>query len=871
MEYITFTDDNKNLKYAIFIKSTSASRNALMSYYIKPLEVHGINRDEIAVVSISPDEDKKFKTAATKDKLIKVAKGIKGLNIDKILVANGDLYKYITGVVKTSNCFGDVTKGTLEGYEDIDVILSIDYSALLYNESLRFKLDHSVETFYKACKNTFKINKDIIQYRNTPVTANEIEKQLEIFHTDSVDLVGANGYDFLSCDIETESLRFEKARIVTIAFAWNKHEGVVFSVDTEEEEDIKILLYNFFRTYTGTLLFHNALYDVKVIIYQLFMEDDLDIDGLVEGLLTFEDVEDSMLVTYLATNSTQENPLGLKENSYEFAGNYGIEFNADCSIHDYPREEVLEYNLKDALCTWYVYDKYYSQMVQDGQDVIYQEIFQPSIVPLLYMMLIGMPLNIDKVYEADEQLTKILEDIEKDIQKYDVVIEAIKQLKEKRFTKDYEDRYEKAKHKDRVKIKTFAEFPDEPFNPNSDKQKAKLLYDVLELPILNRTDGGSPSCDGNTLTALIHHTKDPEVKKIITYLQDYSAASIILSTFIKNFIKFAFQREDGTWWLNGNLKLGGTQSGRLASNNPNMQNLPSSSKYGKLIKACFESMQGWLFGGADFSSLEDRINAILTQDPNKIKVYTDGYDGHCLRAFSYFGNEMPDIDFDSVQSINSIEKLYPSLRQKSKQPTFALTYQGTWHTLVKNLGLTKKEAKSIENNYHILYATSDQWAEDQIAFATKKGFLECAFGLKIRTPLLFRTVRTVKNNIYAAEKEGRSALNAVTQSWGMLINRTAIALVKKLLRSEYYDKIFPINTIHDAIYFIFLDDVDTIQWLNKNLITEMRWNAHPSIQSKDVPMEANLDIGTNWAEQYPLSNNATEAEINAARKKIYDN
>ena len=78
-------------------------------------------------------------------------------------------------------------------------------------------------------------------------------------------------------------------------------------------------------------------------------------------------------------------------------------------------------------------------------------------------------------------------------------------------------------------------------------------------------------------------------------------------------------------------------------NTRNLQQIPSGSTYGKIVKQCFISPPGWVFAGADFSSLEDRINALITVDPNKLKVYTDGYDGHNLRAFYYFGNEMPDI------------------------------------------------------------------------------------------------------------------------------------------------------------------------------------------------------------------------------------
>ena len=75
----------------------------------------------------------------------------------------------------------------------------------------------------------------------------------------------------------------------------------------------------------------------------------------------------------------------------------------------------------------------------------------------------------------------------------------------------------------------------------------------------------------------------------------------------------------------------------------NLQQIPSNSTYGKVIKKCFKTKAGWLFVGADFASLEDRINALLTKDTNKLRVYTDGFDGHSLRAYSYWGDSMPDI------------------------------------------------------------------------------------------------------------------------------------------------------------------------------------------------------------------------------------
>jgi len=858
MEYIYSSKDRNSIKYAILIKDTSSYLPLpLNTFYFKPLEALGIPKNQIVLITI-PSVNKKLPAKETKLELEKVAQGLNILGIKTILIPNGDLYKYITGVPKTSDCFGEPRIGKLAGFEQINTVLSIDHNALLYNDSLRFKLDNSLEVFYTAATNILVIKKDIIEVFVNPITAKDIEGCLW----------GLLAHPELTCDIETESLRFERARICTIAFAWNKHEGIAFSVDTKEEAKIRKLLVWFFKTYTGVIIMHNALYDAKVIIYQLFMEHSLDIDGLRDGLFTFNDVEDSMIITYLAKNSTHDIELGLKENSFEYAGNYGIEFKHDGDIHKYPRDEILEYNLRDALCTWYVYEKNYPIAAEAAQIAVYREIFQPSIMPLLYMMLIGLPMNMLKVHAADKQLDEILAYVTKDLRAIKEIENAVAILKQQRLIKDNADRKEKAKNPDKIKIKIINDINDEEFNPNSDKQKRVLLYDVLGLPVLNFTDTKQASCDANTLDSLIHHTKDPHVKHIIELLQEFSSASTVSSTFIKAFIKYAFTREDGSVWLNGNKRLGGTQSGRLSANSPNLENLPNTSEYGLLIKACFEAPPGYLFGGADYASLEDRINAILTQDPNKIKVYTDGYDGHCLRAHSYFGDQMPDI-IDTVESINSIAVLYKPLRQDSKQPTFALTYLGTWHTLVKNLGLTKIQAKAIEDNYHKLYAHSDIWSEKQIEFASLHGYVECAFGLRLRTPLLAQTLRTSRNNVYAAESEGRSAVNAVSQSWGMLINRASIVLIRRLLSSDYYDKIFPCNTIHDAAYFVFLDDNDTIQWLNENLVKEMRWNDHPKIKSTDVPMEANLDIGTSWDKQYTLSNDANDDEINDVRNKIY--
>jgi len=218
-----------------------------------------------------------------------------------------------------------------------------------------------------------------------------------------------------------------------------------------------------------------------------------------------------------------------------------------------------------------------------------------------------------------------------------------------------------------------------------------------------------------------------------------------------------------------------------------------------------------------------------------------------------------------VGVINSIENKYPELRQKSKGPTFALTYSGTWHTLVSNIGIEKNEAKLIERQYHDLYSVSDIFTQQNIDFAEKHGYMKCAFGMQIKCPLLAMTLSNNALTPYAAVAEARSANNAVTQSWGMLINRALIATNKLIEQSNMMYDIYPINTIHDAAYFLVKDDPMSVKFLNDTLINEMQWNAHPSISSNEVMMEANLEIGKSWDKQTVVPNNAS---INSITKLL---
>jgi len=354
-----------------------------------------------------------------------------------------------------------------------------------------------------------------------------------------------------------------------------------------------------------------------------------------------------------------------------------------------------------------------------------------------------------------------------------------------------------------------------------------------------------------------------EIAKVLKALIGISEVSIILDTFITSFRENSFEH-DGTFYLCGNLKFG-PQSGRLASSDPNLQNLPANSKYGKAVKSIIVAPEGWVFCGADENALEDRVGAILSNDPNKIKEFSRGFDGHSLRAHAFYSPsihiELRAYDSDDPDSINSIAKLHPKWRQDAKTPSFALQYGGTAYTLVKNIGLSEEDANAIEDSYNTLYAGIAEFSQDNINFAIDNGYVECAFGLRLRTPALSSLPNQSCYRPYDCVSEGRSANNAVTQSWGLLINRSLIATEKLIRNSQFANDIIMCNTIHDAAYFLARKDAETIHWLNQNLIPEMSWQEDPKIQSTEVPLGAELDIGKSWDKMHTIPNDASVEDI----------
>jgi DNA polymerase-1 len=187
-----------------------------------------------------------------------------------------------------------------------------------------------------------------------------------------------------------------------------------------------------------------------------------------------------------------------------------------------------------------------------------------------------------------------------------------------------------------------------------------------------------------------------------------------------------------------------------------------------------------------------------------------------------------------------------------------------------NCGFSEEKAKKTEARYHEMYKISDKWVFDQLSQAGKDGYVTVAFGLRVRTPLLAQVIRGTKGTPHEAEAEGRSAGNALGQSWCMLTNRAAQAFMKKVRKSKYRLQIRIAAFIHDALYFIVADNPEVVLWVNEHLREEVRWQEHPAIAHDEVKLDGIFTLFyPNWANEFDLPYKANLETMNEAiRKKL---
>lgn len=544
MNAITFDDDSTN-KVCILTTSPLAREPIETAYlntsYLYPKDVVAIQVHKKQGAKKTPvTEIKEF----IKDELLPT---ILDSNIEYLLCTDPEYFKQLTGLKSAESNIGYVCDCSFGSWK---VLYLPTHKAIFYDpEKVVAKIKTALSALHQHRNNVYihpTLTKTEAYY---PKTAKEVELALTRLLKMNVPF---------TCDIETFSLKHDTAGIGSISFAWSSQEGFAFAVDLNQEaEQIRWHLNDFFRNNTQKVIFHNIAFDAYVLIYQLYMSDILDTEGLLSGIdIMLKNWECTKLIAYLATNSCAGNDLSLKQLTQKHAGNYAVDVK---DITQVDVSELLEYNLTDALATWFVYNEYYPKMVADDQLDIYESLFKPTTVDIIQMQLTGMPLNMETVKEVKQQLQASYDDALKRIHNSPQVM-YFNTLIRSQWVTNKNATYKK-------KRVTVLDAPHLVYNPNSGPQTQELLFEVLGLPVLAYTASKQPATGGEALKTLIPLATDPDIKDLLSAMVDYKSVDKILTSFIPAF-ESASLGPDGWHYLFGNFNLGGTVSGRLSSSNP---------------------------------------------------------------------------------------------------------------------------------------------------------------------------------------------------------------------------------------------------------------------------------------------------------------
>ena len=360
------------------------------------------------------------------------------------------------------------------------------------------------------------------------------------------------------------------------------------------------------------------------------------------------------------------------------------------------------------------------------------------------------------------------------------------------------------------KIRAMADNPN--LNISSPKQIAALLYDELQL--LQRKKKGNDSTDEETLLSI--EDRHPIVREIL----EFRAAKKLLSTYIEPFPGY-ISRSDGKIHTCFNQAL--TATGRLSSSNPNLQNIPIRSERGKEIRKAFvPSREGGVIMSADYSQIELRIMAHLSQDRHLIEAFNFGLDVHKATAAKIFGIDSSEVSAEQ--------------RRIAKTANFGIMYGISAFGLSQRLSCSRAEAKQIIDDYFESFPAIRSFIEDTLTAARENGYVETIFGRRRFVPDV-----NSRNGTVRALAE-RNAVNAPIQGTSADIIKMAMAGVDRRL-SEAGLKSRMVLQIHDELLFDALEEeIDTLKAI---VVEEME-----NVVRLSVPLTVECDYGKNWLEAH---------------------
>jgi DNA polymerase I len=351
------------------------------------------------------------------------------------------------------------------------------------------------------------------------------------------------------------------------------------------------------------------------------------------------------------------------------------------------------------------------------------------------------------------------------------------------------------------------------FNIGSPKQIQEILYDQQKLPVLKKTPTGQPSTDESVLQEL---AVDYEVPKLIL---EYRSLSKLKSTYTD---KLPQQINDKTGRVHTSYHQAVAATGRLSSTDPNLQNIPIKSEEGRKIRQAFIAPPGYKIVAADYSQIELRIMAHLSEDTGLLNAFNEGLDVHRATAAEVFGV--------------APELVTNELRRSAKAINFGLIYGMSSFGLAQQLGLSRSEAQSYIDLYFARYPGVKNYMDTIRELAREQGFVETLYGRRLYLPEIN------SKNANLRQYAERTAINAPMQGTAADIIKRAMIATDQWLNAKQADAKM-IMQVHDELVFEIAEDKvvehsDSIRSLMSNA-AELA-----------VPLLVDIGVGNNWDEAH---------------------
>jgi len=569
-------------------------------------------------------------------------------------------------------------------------------------------------------------------------------------------------------DTETTGLNPITAELVGIAFSWEVGKGFYLSFPEKrsDAQELIEILRPFFEDESIQKIGQNLKYDIKVLSkYNISVQGKL-FDTMLAHYLINPDMRHNMEV--LAETYLNYSPISI----VELLGKKGKN---QLSMRDISLEKITEYAVEDADITLQLKKHFEKELKEANTQKLFDEIEIPLLRVLAEMELEG--INLDVPF-----LNELAKDLDKDIAQL---------------------------------VSKIYELADEEFNIASPKQLGIVLFEKMKLVDKpKKTKTGQYSTAEDVLSYL---AKEHE---IVNYILKYRGLAKLKSTYIDT---LPIQVEPTTGRVHTDYMQTVAATGRLSSNNPNLQNIPIRTERGRQVRKAFiPKNKDYVLLAADYSQIELRIIAALSEENNMIEAFAKGEDIHASTAASVFNVDLNEVSKEQ--------------RSNAKTVNFGIIYGVSAFGLSNQTDLSRSEAKELIEAYYATYPKLKSFMSKQVDFARENGYVQTVLNRR-----RYLNAINASNAIVRGAAE-RNAINAPIQgSAADIIKISMIRIQQKLNKGNYKSKM--LLQVHDELVFdVFKPELEKL----KSLIKFEMENAF----KLSVNLDVDLGTGDNWLEAH---------------------